>query len=216
MTARSQFRDAAINNELFVIPIIKKEGFTQVRKNGKYVYMTRRQLGSNLERETLIQFQAQSVPATAIQQGSPSLPCDILITKGQQYKVDDIVLSFTVSVANQQVTLAPSPLCIDHIEIASKGGSSTIQLMYGENIFFNLMALNEEQMDGISKVIGMTPDFLTSLNVIPYVPLIGNCLAQSKLYLGGLEEDFRIRIYFINAVEKEKRSNVTLTNFSLC
>ena len=159
MSGSSQFSQALINNELFTIPIIKKEGFTSVRKNGRNVYMTKRQLGSSLERETLIQFPAQSIPATALQQGSPSLACDILITKGQNYKIDDIVLSFTVSVANAAVTLAPSPLCIDHIEIASKGGSSLIQMIYGENLFFNLLALSEEQMEGVSKVIGLTPDF---------------------------------------------------------
>ena len=69
------------------------------------------------------------------------------------------------------------------------------------------MGLSEEQMDRVSKVIGLTPDFLTSLNIIPaggtktfYAPLIGNVFAQTKLYLGGMQEDLRIRIYFINAV----------------
>jgi len=38
-----------------------------------------------------------------------------------------------------------------------------IQTLYGENLFFNLMGLSEEQMDRVSKVIGLTPDFLTSL-----------------------------------------------------
>lgn len=42
----------------------------------------RRQLGPNLERETLIQFQAANVPATVLQQGAPNLPCDIMIYKG--------------------------------------------------------------------------------------------------------------------------------------
>lgn len=124
------------------------------------------------------------------------------------YKADDVVLSFTVQVQNAPVTLAHAPLCIDHIEIAGGGCSKLIQMIYGEDIFYNLLALSEEQMDGVSKVIGLTPDFLSSLNVIPagsqralYCPLNGNVFSQSKLYIEGIQEDLRIRIYFISASE---------------
>jgi hypothetical protein len=210
------------DNPIFYTPILDQEGFTRQNADRGSVYFKRDQLGSNLEREILIQFVAPNVPATAIQQQTANLPCDIIINRRSRYKVDDCVLSFTVSVANAQVTLAPAPLCIDHIEIAGGGGSKLIQTIYGENLFYNLMSMSEEQLTGIANLIGITPDFYTSLNIIPsgatktfYVPLLGNIFAQSKMYLGGVNEDIRVRVYFTMGVEAGTATNVTLTNCSV-
>jgi len=128
------FSQAMVNNTIYHQPILEKEGYLKAVDNGKSVYVKKSQLGSSLKREILIQFVAPNVPATAIQQQTASLPCDIIVPRRSRYKVDDMILSFTVSVANAQVTLAPSPLCIDHIEISGGGGSKLIQNIYGENL----------------------------------------------------------------------------------
>ena len=108
MAGKSQFDIALKSNYLYTVPIIEREGFIKVNKDGRNVMMMKRQLGSNLERETLINITAQTIVPTALQQNSTSSYVDILITRLQQYKIDDIVWSFTVSVANQQVTLTPA------------------------------------------------------------------------------------------------------------
>ncbi len=217
---QSGFDNALMSNTVYYQPILEKEGFIKATDMGNPVYMTKRQLGSSLERETLVQFVSSNIPATALQ-SSGSLPCDIIINRRSRFKADAIILSWTVSVANAAVTLAPAPLHIDHVETAFGGGSKLAQTQYGEHIFAELMGLSEEQLTGVCQLIGMTSDFLSTLNYIPaggtktfYVPLLGNLLAQTKMYLGGINDDIRIRTYFTLALESGTATNVTLTGMS--
>lgn len=215
------FEGAMMNNTIYYQPILEKEGYIKAVDAGKPCFYTKRQLGSSLERETLVQFVSANIPANALQ-STGSTPCDIIINRRSRYKADGMILSWTVSVANSPVTLAPAPLQIDHVETAFGGGSKLAQTQYGVQLLEELMALSEEQLSGVAPLIGMTPDFLSSLNYIPagssktfFLPLISNLIPSSKLYLGGINDDIRIRTYFTMGVESGTASNVTLTAMSV-
>jgi len=206
----SGFTRAKQNHLLYYQPILEKEGYIKtVNEKGQTVYVRKRQLGSNLEREVLIQFIAQTMPQNVLKSPPTGIPCDIRIPNKTRYKVDDMILSFTVtnSSTTTTITLAPALLCIDHIEISNNGGQ-VIQTLYAENLFFALATMSTEQLESISYNIGVTPDLLTSTNVLPpgasrtfYCPLIGNLFEQTKIYLGAIKDDILVRVFFTTATE---------------
>src|SRR5579883_3175975 len=114
----SSFNRAKQNHLLYYQPILDKEGYIQsVNSKGQTVYVRKRQLGSNLEREVLVYFGAKNLLQNAFYNSASSV-VDSDIQQHLDYKIDDLILTFSVTnQTSSTITLAPAIFCFDRIEI---------------------------------------------------------------------------------------------------
>lgn len=117
-------------------------------------------------------------------------------------------IRLTESGGSNSVTPCPAPLMIQRIEFAGNNGSDLIQTIYGENLFFNLAHLTQEELSQVAAVNNMNTSFAgpsaiaASGSARYYVPLLGSFIEQGQgLYLGGLKSPIRCRIYARASVE---------------
>ena len=182
------------------------------KMNGKPRYVLPHQQINFPKQHKTLTFNAQgSIPSTLLSSGG-TVYINVSNSGG-------IVKSSTLVVdiinASSAVTLAPTCLWIDRIITYSDQGSKEAQVVYGENLYFNLNALPAEKLETYGRYINMTPEghTLEQTQVASrryHIPLVGHYL--EGLYLSGLPSEVTLECRFHVAVESGTSTNVTIGN----